>query len=201
MEPKNFRKYFFRFIMHPHFDNFITAVVATNTLFMAIKSYQMTSLVKLVLDYANYVFAIIFNLEMIIKLCALGNQYFISSWNKFDMFIVITADLGIVLDMLELNKSFQSVATILRAFRIVRIVRLLQKFRSIKIIIDSTLNILPSITNVLSLLALILYVYACFGIYLFAGVKRRAELDAQNNFSSFGRAMLGLVRYSTGEDF
>ena len=161
----------------------------------------MTSLVKLVLDYANYVFAIIFNFEMIIKLCALGNQYFISSWNKFDMFIVITADFGILLDMLELNKSFQSVATILRAFRIVRIVRLLQKFRSIKIIIDSTLNILPSITNVLSLLALILYVYACFGIYLFAGVKRRAELDSQNNFSSFGRAMLGLVRYSTGEDF
>jgi hypothetical protein len=39
MEPTNFRKYFFRFIMHPHFDNFITAVVATNTLFMAIKSY------------------------------------------------------------------------------------------------------------------------------------------------------------------
>ena len=92
-------------------------------------------------------------------------------------------------------------ATILRAFRIVRIVRLLQKFRSIKIIIDSTLNILPSITNVLSLLALILYVYACFGIYLFAGVKRRAELNGQYKFSSFGRAMLGLVRYSTGEDF
>lgn len=72
MEPTNFRKYFFRFIEHPHFDNFITAVVATNTLFMAIKSYQMTPLVKLVLDYGNYVFAIIFNLEMIIKLTALG---------------------------------------------------------------------------------------------------------------------------------
>lgn len=82
-----------------------------------------------------------------------------------------------------------------------RVVKLLQKFRSIKIIIDSTLNILPSITNVLSLLALITYVYACFGIYLFAGTKRRAELDSVNNFSSFGRAMLGLVRYSTGEDF
>lgn len=66
----------------------------------------MTSLVKLVLDYANYVFAIIFNFEMIIKLCALSDQYFISSWNKFDMFIVITADFGILLDMLELNKSF-----------------------------------------------------------------------------------------------
>lgn len=82
-----------------------------------------------------------------------------------------------------------------------RIIKLLQKFRSIKIIIDSTMNILPSISNVLSLLALVLYVYACFGIYLFAGVKRRAELDNYNNFSSFGRAMVGLVRYSTGEDF
>jgi hypothetical protein len=73
---------------------------------MALKSYQMSPLVKIVLDYANYIFAVIFNMEMIIKLCALGNQYFISSWNKFDMFIVFTADIGIVLDMLELQKNF-----------------------------------------------------------------------------------------------
>jgi hypothetical protein len=117
------------------------------------------------------------------------------------MFIVMTADIGIILDVLNLQKNFQTVATILRAFRIVRVVKLLNKFRSIKVIIDSTLLILPSITNVLSLLALILYVYACFGIYLFAGTKRRAELNEVNNFSSFGRAMLGLVRFSTGEDF
>jgi hypothetical protein len=36
---------------------------------------------------------------------------------------------------------------------------------------------------------------------MFAGAKRIAELDKYNNFDTFGRAVLGLVRFSTGEDF
>lgn len=36
---------------------------------------------------------------------------------------------------------------------------------------------------------------------MFAGAMRLAELDKYNNFDSFGRAVLSLTRYSTGEDF
>ena len=61
--------------------------------------------------------------------------------------------------------------------------------------------ILPNISNVLALFILILYIYACIGIYMFAGAMRLEELNKYNNFSTFGRAMLGLTRYSTGEDF
>jgi hypothetical protein len=50
-------------------------------------------------------------------------------------------------------------------------------------------------------LALVMYVYALIGISLFANSMRLAELDKYNNFSSFGRAILGLIRYATGEDF
>ena len=102
MEPTNFRKYFFRLTSHPQFENFIILVVTANTLSLAINSYQMTHLLGVILKYANYVFAIIFNLEMILKLIALGGQYFISSWNRFDMFIVMTADVGVILDLLNL---------------------------------------------------------------------------------------------------
>lgn len=93
------------------------------------------------------------------------------------MAIVLTADLGIVLDILNLESNFKSAVTILRAIRIFRILRILKKFKSVRVIMDSVIKILPSITNVLSLLLLVIYIYACFGIYLFAGAKRRAELD------------------------
>jgi hypothetical protein len=93
------------------------------------------------------------------------------------MAIVLTADLGIVLDILNLESNFKSAVTILRAIRIFRILRILKKFKSVRVIMDSVIKILPSITNVLSLLLLVIYIYACFGIYLFAGTKRLAELD------------------------
>ena len=41
------------------------------------------------------------------------------------MFIVVNADIGIVLDMLQLSKNMSTAVTILRAFRIMRIVKLL----------------------------------------------------------------------------
>lgn len=43
-------------------------------------------------------FAFVFNVEMIIKLIGLDKQYFYSSWNLFDMFIVICTNLGIIME-------------------------------------------------------------------------------------------------------
>lgn len=153
------------------------------------------------LEFLNYVFAFIFNVEMILKLISDGHRYFLNNWNLFDMFIVLSADIGIVLEFYQLSGNFKSVSTVFRALRILRIAKLLKEFENIRVILDSVVVILPNISNVMCLFVLILYIYACIGIYLFAGAKRLAELNEYNNFTTFGRAMLGLTRYSTGEDF
>ena len=114
------------------------------------------------------IFSIVFNLEMILKLLALENQYFWFGWNLFDMFIVISADIGIILDILELSKSFSTAVTILRAFRIMRVVRILKKIKCVRVIIQAVFQILPNIGNVMSLFVLVLFIYACIGINLFS---------------------------------
>ena len=63
------------------------------------------------------------------------------------MFIVVSADIGLVLSMMGLEKSFSTAVTILRAFRILRIVKLLQKYESIREIIMTVINILPSVSK------------------------------------------------------
>jgi hypothetical protein len=153
------------------------------------------------LEFLNNVFAVIFNIEMLLKLSSDGHRYFLNNWNLFDMFIVISADLGIILEFYQLSGNFKSVSTVFRALRILRIAKLLKEFENIRVILDSVAVILPNITNVMCLFVLILYIYACIGIYLFAGAMRLEELNRYNNFTTFGRAMLGLTRYSTGEDF
>lgn len=161
----------------------------------------MNPFLEEMLSFFNLIFALIFNVEMFLKLTADGYRYFLDNWNLFDMFIVITADIGIVLDIYNVGGSFKSVATVFRALRILRIAKLLKEFENIRVILDSVMVILPNISNVMCLFLLILYIYACIGIYMFAGAKRLAELNDYNNFTTLGRAMLGLVRYSTGEDF
>jgi heme/copper-type cytochrome/quinol oxidase subunit 4 len=92
---------------------------------MAIVHYKMDPELKMQLKFLNYFFSIVFNLEMFLKLISLKTEYFNSNWNLFDMFIVVSADVGIILDICGLNKNMSTAVTILRAFRILRIVRLL----------------------------------------------------------------------------
>jgi voltage-gated sodium channel len=183
------------------FDKFIILIVVLNTVALMSKSYQMNVYFEDLLKFLNYVFAFIFNVEMILKLSSDGHRYFLDNWNLFDMFIVITADIGIILEMYSVPDNFKSVTTVFRALRILRIAKLLKEFKNIRVILDSVAVILPNISHVMCLFVLILYIYACIGIYMFAGAKRIAELNEYNNFTTFGRAMLGLTRYSTGEDF
>lgn len=150
---------------------------------------------------ANLYFSLVFNVEMFSKIYAFRKEYFESGWNLFDMFIVVSADIGLVLSAMGLEKSFSTAVTILRAFRILRIVKLLQKYESIREIIMTVINILPSVSNIMCLFTLVLFIYACVGINLFSGTKRNEDIDGKNNFQTFGNAMLILMRFSTGEDW
>ena len=107
---------------------------------------------------------------MILKLIGLDNQYFYSSWNIFDMIVVFSGDAGIILKFVSSGSSFSSAATVVRAFRIMRIVRLVRSQPDVKIILDTLVNIIPQITNFITLMFLLLFIYAALGINLFSGI-------------------------------
>ena len=53
----------------------------------------------------------------------------------------------------------------------------------------------------MSLFMLTIFIYACIGMSLFAKVKEWEYINEKNNFRTLGRAMLILMRFSTGEDW
>ena len=113
-------------------------------------------------------FAVIFNIEMILKLFALGKFYFYDRWSLFDMFIVIGTDLGIALRLLNLGGNISSATSVVRGFRIMRIFRLIKSSVHIRLIIDTLGNIMPQITNIMSLIFILFFIYASLGINLFS---------------------------------
>jgi len=110
---------------------------------MAIKHYRMDETLEQNLEKANYVFAVIFNLECAFKLLGLGKAYFYQAWNLFDMLIVVGTDVGLILNLLDTGSRISTAATIVRAFRIMRIFRLIRSSKHIRIILDTLVNILP----------------------------------------------------------
>jgi len=145
-------------------------MICLNTVVMALRQDGLDPFFENVFEKLNYVFAFIFNVEMILKLIGLDHQYFYSSWNIFDMIVVFSGDAGIILKFVSSGSSFSSAATVVRAFRIMRIVRLVRSQPDVKIILDTLVNIVPQITNFITLMFLLLFIYAALGINLFSGI-------------------------------
>ena len=65
---------------------------------MALRYYQMEARYVYYLDLLSYLLTMVYNIEAVIKMIALDLSYFSNSWNRFDFFIVIVADLSIIVD-------------------------------------------------------------------------------------------------------
>jgi voltage-dependent calcium channel L type alpha-1D len=133
-------------------------------------------------EILNNIFSLIFNIEMVLKLIGLGYFYFWQYWNLFDFFVVVTTDLGVLLDVLGVEGSYSSTATVFRAFRMMKMFRLIKSSENVKLLLDTVFNILPSVTNIMALMVLLLYIYAALALNLFSGVMLQKHLSEEINF-------------------
>jgi len=53
----------------------------------------------------------------------------------------------------------------------------------------------------MSLMIILLFIYAALGINLFSQVIYQEQVNEKNNFRTFGNAMVLLMRCATGEDW
>ena len=79
--------------MNEFFDAFIIIIIIINTLCLALDKYPNFDIVILdLLNILNYVFTVIFTMEVILKIIGLGWKVFIKdNFNKFDLLIVIVS--------------------------------------------------------------------------------------------------------------
>lgn len=170
-----FRKFFFNIQDSRRFEFFIIGCITLNTLILCIKYYEQPDSVTLATEYLNLFFAFIFTLEAVIKLIALGREYFKESWNIFDFSIVIGTIASIILSYTT-DITIGSTTTLIRSFRIFRVFRLIRSAKSLRLMFTTFIVTLPALINVGGLLVLLLYLYSILGVNLFANVKRSYPL-------------------------
>lgn len=146
------------------------------------------------LEIFNYIFAVIFNFEAVVKIIGYGGVYFRYTWNRFDLMIVIGTDIGLLLDMSGAGINISTIATVVRAFRIMRIFRLIKSSQNMRIILDTIAHIMPQVTNIMSLVFLLLFIYSVLGMNLFSTVMYQDSYNSRANFRSFGESILLLLR-------
>ena len=187
-----------RVVQHQAFEVFIFACICFNTVVLALSWYGMDQQIIDVLEILNYIFTVIYTIEMVIKMIAFGSAYFKDSWCLFDFSIVLSAWIGLIL-LKGFNIDVGSISTIIRSFRIARVLKLIKTAKNLQQIFQTFILAIPELVNTGALLLLFLFLFGVLGVSLFAEVKLQGTLNRNANFESFGRAILTLLRVSTGE--
>ncbi|CAG2053569.1 unnamed protein product [Timema podura] len=123
--------------MHRCFDAFIYFAIILNSipiiLEIQVNPPSGTSL-NITLKVLNNIFFLIYFMEFVIKVVALGfTTYIKSHWNKLDFFILLISCADLVMDYLDMfttfNKATNFTSTITTAGKLLRILRLARLFR------------------------------------------------------------------------
>eukprot|EP00760_Papus_ankaliazontas_P035196 PhM_4_TR7667/c0_g1_i1/m.28456 len=176
------------------FDFCITGLIMANVAVLACQHYSQSSEWDDALLWSNLTFLILFFIEAVIKIVAMGPKLYISSsWNKFDAFVLVVSSVAFV---------FGTNTAALRIVRIVRVFRLLNKFEGLQTVCTSLVISLPSFFNVLLILLVTFFVFGVIAVELFSGVRQTPDgLSRYNNFEDSGTALLTLFMMSTTENW
>lgn len=192
-----FRVFALNVITMPMFENFILGCIVVNALVMAGTDYSHVvtdedaygygepdascgeecwrNKVALILDY---VFVVIFTVEMGLKIIGMGfyswrpqGTYLEDAWNKLDFVVVVTS----LLEMMRLP-GMPSISA-LRMCRVLRPLKSLNAIPQLQNIVVAMLKSIPGLISVIIVLLFMMLVFGIAGINLFAGsMQQRCRL-------------------------
>lgn len=180
----------------------IIVLVFMNTLVLATEHHKQPSWLDDFQNYANYLFVVLFTIEMLVKMYALGFQgYFVSLFNRFDCFVMVCSIVELALN--TTGTIPQLGISVLRCVRLLRVFKVTKYWRSLSNLVASLLNSIQSIFSLLLLLFLFIIIFALLGMQVFGGrfdYEPEAEKE-RHNFDSFWQAVLTMFQILTGEDW
>lgn len=160
----------------PLFNGFIYLTVIANALLLFFDSPDNTREFDDANFAADYAFAVIFVLELVIKIIALGlwwpakknlddgaylgemptAAYLRDGWNVLDAFVTVTSVIALVVPVLRVLRAFRSI-------------RLVVRFDTLRIILVALLEAFPLALNALMLATLLFIVFGILGVQLMKG--------------------------------
>uniref|UniRef100_F7AKN1 Sodium channel protein n=1 Tax=Ornithorhynchus anatinus TaxID=9258 RepID=F7AKN1_ORNAN len=181
-------------VMDPFADLVITLCIVLNTLFMALEHYDMSPSLQATLNTGNNVFTAIFTIEMCLKIIALDPYYYFRRpWNIFDSFVVMLSFIELGLGYIIKNNLL-----LLRSLRLLRVFKLAKSWPTLNTLIKIIGNSVGALGNLTLVLAIIVFIFAVFGMQLFGksfNCSRTNETNcsavAQNNRENFRRWHMG----------
>lgn len=194
----------FYIVAHPSFSIIVNIIVILNIFVLSLTHYGMSSEWSTTLHAFNYVFTILFAIELLLKIIGLSPKLFIrDTFNIFDTAIVIVSIVDIILSEDDGNQ----VAHLFRALRAFRVFKLIRGWTFLRGMLNAILMSIVELAYFGILLILFSFVFAILGKTLF---KDKLHCHDQltgdygrcrTNFDSFPFALLAVFQVLTAENW
>ena len=211
--------------LHPAFERVFAGVIVANAAVIASEYSGQSQAHTDFLELANAVFVGVYTVEVAIRAGAHGVHFLVDTWARFDVFIVVVAYVGLIVNYRG-GDNLSMIASVFRLLRLFRLTKVLRATNEVRNLLRTFWLSLPSLVNVAGLLTLLYCLYAIAGLNLFGKVSassglggrhngggggggggggvgggggESACLDAYTSFHNFPKALLLLIKLSTGE--
>lgn len=214
------------FVTQKWFDNVILLFIALNCITLAMERPNIPPNCpeRYFLMTANYVFTVVFTIEMFVKVVAAGmfyghEAYFNSGWNIMDGCLVIISIIDLLMSLL--SQSSPRIFGILRVFRLLRSLRplrVINRAPGLKLVVQTLLSSLRPIGNIVLICCTFFIIFGILGVQLFKGtfffcegvniknVKNKTDclsipgnvwINRKYNFDDLGKALMSLFVLSS----
>lgn len=182
----------------------VIVLVFLNTLTLVSEHYRQPLWLDDFQEMCNRIFVTLFTLEMFLKMYSLGFQgYFVSLFNRFDCFVVISSILELLLTNTKIMMPLG--VSVLRCVRLLRIFKVTKYWYSLRNLVASLINSMRAIASLLLLLFLFIVIFALLGMQVFGGkfaeTTAGIEETQRSNFDTFSQSLLTVFQILTGEDW
>nr|XP_032288883.1 uncharacterized protein LOC6633654 isoform X11 [Drosophila virilis] len=176
-EDNRFRQICSWFVNQKWFDNVVLLFIALNCITLAMERPNIppSSTERVFLATANYVFTVVFTIEMFIKVVATGmfygpDAYFTSGWNIMDGSLVTISIIDLLMSLI--SESSPRIFGILRVFRLLRSLRplrVINRAPGLKLVVQTLLSSLRPIGNIVLICCTFFIIFGILGVQLFKG--------------------------------
>ncbi|XP_052038578.1 sodium channel protein type 7 subunit alpha [Apodemus sylvaticus] len=193
-----FQGFIFDLVTHRVFNVIIILLICFQATTIMIQNDEQSPQMEAAVFWMNSIFVMLFTLECILKLTAFHCHYFTSAWNVHDFMVVIFSITGLLVP-LTIGQYFVP-PSLVQLILLSRVIHILRPGKGPKVFHDLMLPLmlsLPALLNISLLIFLVMFIYAIFGMYNFAYVKKEAGMNDVSNFETFGSSMLCLFQVTT----
>jgi voltage-dependent calcium channel L type alpha-1D len=191
-------------VTHDSFEAAVTLVILVNIGTMLSNTTPEPQWWAHGLELVNLCCLIAFTLEGALKIYGLSwPTYWRDSWNRLDCTIVTASWLVKAVDTYLADEILPpGVLQILRCLRVIRLVLLLKQLPGLRQVFHTFFVSLPEVGEIFVLLSLVIFIYACVGMFLFGYTAGRglSPYGSMGQFSNFPDAVVLLVQIATGMD-